>query len=476
MFCERWRFSINKKFTKAGLLYLLGNIFNKGIAFLTVPIYIRIMSTDEYGIVNTYTAAVGIISILIGMSLHMSIRTAFIDFLEEIDEFMQSIFMLVIITMLGFSLVSLVTMNLFSFNSSSIIIIFLCILQGFSTAIIEDYSMYLMMKYNYKTRTLVLIMPNFVSTLLSVLSIVLLCKVNRYMGKIIPTSLITTIIAVGIIAMFFQKKRLKTCRKYWKYALGISLPIIFHALSLNILSQSDRIMITFLKGSDETGIYSLIYNFSMIANIFIISVEGVWVPWFTKNISLNNIKKINEKAVNYIEIVSLAVVCIILVSPEVLKFVALKKYWIGIPVIPLVVSTSYIIFMYTMYVNVEHFYKETKHIALNTIIAAITNLILNFIFIPRYGMYAAAVTTLVSYIISLVLHYKFAKNINREVFPFKLFLGSLFLLGISIIVFYMFIECFIIRYIVCGTIITKSYIKNKKELAGFVKSLIKKES
>ena len=94
--------SISQKYTKAGLMYLFGNIFNKGVAFLTVPIFTRILSADEYGIVNTYTATVGILSILIGMSLHMSIRTAFIDYLEEIEDFMRSIIMLVITSLVIF--------------------------------------------------------------------------------------------------------------------------------------------------------------------------------------------------------------------------------------------------------------------------------------------------------------------------------------------------------------------------------------
>lgn len=467
--------SISQKYTKAGLMYLFGNIFNKGVAFLTVPIFTRILSADEYGIVNTYTATVGILSILIGMSLHMSIRTAFIDYLEEIEDFMRSIIMLVITSLVIFLSVSFAIIIVFNLNINLTIMV-LCILHGSSSAIITNYSTYLMMKFSYKKRTLILVLPNLISVLLSVFAILVLFNTNRYMGKIIPTALTTTIFALVIIIRYVWNKEKKISTKYWRYAMGISLPIILHALSLNILNQSDRIMITTLKNSAETGIYSLIYNFSMIANIFIISIEGIWVPWFTKNISEKNIRQINEKAVYYIDVISLAILGIILVSPEVLRLLAPQEYWIGISIIPPIVLSSYIIFIYTMYVNVEHYHKKTKHIALNTIIAATTNVILNYIFIPQYGMYAAAATTLLSYLISLVLHYNFSKKIERDLFPFKIFIKSLGLIVFSIIIFYLFVENVAVRLGFCIILVIRSVIKNKKELLKLINIKAKKEA
>lgn len=64
-------------YKKASTCYLIGNIFNKGIAFLTVPIFTRILSTSDYGIVTTYNSWIGIVSMLLGFALHMAIRSSF---------------------------------------------------------------------------------------------------------------------------------------------------------------------------------------------------------------------------------------------------------------------------------------------------------------------------------------------------------------------------------------------------------------
>lgn len=92
-----------------------------------------------------------------------------------------------------------------------------------------------------------------------------------------------------------------------------------------------------------------------------------------------------------------------MVGPEIVKLLASSKYWEGIGIIPPVVLANYIIFAYTLYVNIEHFYKKTPYITLNTVIAAGLNLILNYIFIPRYGYMAAAYTTLVACYLFFVL-------------------------------------------------------------------------
>lgn len=80
-------FSYAGDYKKASTCYLIGNVFNKGIAFLTVPIFTRILSTSDYGIVTTYNSWIGIVTMLLGFALHMAIRSSFIDYRAKVDEY-----------------------------------------------------------------------------------------------------------------------------------------------------------------------------------------------------------------------------------------------------------------------------------------------------------------------------------------------------------------------------------------------------
>ena len=303
-----------------------------------------------------------------------------------------------------------------------------------------------MMKYRYKLRTLILILPNFLSTVVSVILIVFIMKNNLYLGKIVPTALITVIIALFIIIGVYRNGGVRLNKEYCKYALAISLPLILHSISLNILSQSDRIMITSYAGAAQTGIYSLIYNFSMIASVIISSIEGVWIPWFVLRLKERDIEQINEKAKLYMNIMTYAMVFILLFAEEVLKILATKEYMVGSIIIPPIVLANYVIYAYSLYVNIEHYYKKTRTIAINTMIAAVMNLVLNYIFIPRYGYVAAAFTTLGSYLISFILHYISAKQIEKDLFDIKLFIKPILLIAIGVVCFYVFEKMWYIRW------------------------------
>lgn len=460
---------VGNKHLKAGSLYLIGNLFNNGIAFLTVPIFTRILSTYDYGIINTYSSWVGILSMILGMTLHMAIRAAFIDYEEKIDDFMSSITALTLISTVAISTLIVTTIIVAKINIQLTLVV-LCLVQGFSSAIIANYSMYLMMKYKYKARTLLLIFPNLITTIISLIAIIYVFESNKYLGKIIPSSIVSFVFAIILITLILNKKTKSISAKYWKYALTLSLPIILHGLSLTILGQSDRIMLTALVGASETGVYSLIYNFSMIANVVIVSLEGVWVPWFTQKMKNREVELINEKVKLYIGIMTFVIISIILISPEVLRILAPKEYWRGEMIIPPIILSSYIIFIYTLYVNVEHFHKKTRHIAVNTIIAASSNIVLNFIFIPRYGMYAASITTLASYLLSLYLHYKYSRKIEEKLFPIKIIIKYLLIVLIATGVFYLISGFAIIRWILLVILGLSVIVKFKSKVIEFIKT------
>lgn len=450
-----------KSYKKAGTYYFIGNIFNKGISFLTVPVFTRILSTADYGIVTTYNSWIGILSVIVGFALHMSVRMAAVDYKDKLDDFMSSIILFVTLTSFGITAVVASGIKLLHFDSN-IVLVIICMLQAYASATIEDYSNYLMMKYEYKARTALMILPNFISVVLSVYMIKYVLESDLYMGRIIPTAAVTIFFGLVTVCLTLKKGKFRINKEYIKYAMAISAPLILHGIALNILSQSDRIMITSLAGAAQTGIYSLIYNFSMIATVITTTLEGIWVPWFINKLKLNSRDEINMVAKDYINLMTYAMVALILIAPEVVKILANESYWEGISIIPPVVLANYVIFAHSLYVNIEHYYKKTPYITVNTIIAAASNIVLNFI--PRYGYIAAAYTTLASYLISFMLHTRYAKKLEPNLYPLKRFLYPLIELLAVTILFYVFEEIFAIRWAIMIIYILAMFYKERNRL------------
>lgn len=202
----------------------------------------------------------------------------------------------------------------------------------------------------------------------------------------------------------------------------------------------------------------------MIATVITTTLEGIWVPWFINKLKMNSRDEINVIAKDYINLMTYAMAALILVAPEVVKILANESYWEGISIIPPVVLANYVIFAYSLYVNIEHYYKKTPYITVNTIIAAASNIVLNFIFIPRYGYIAAAYTTLASYFISFVLHTRYAKKLEPNLYPLKRFIYPLIELLVVTILFYMFEETFVIRWVIMIIYILAMFYKERNRL------------
>lgn len=429
---------------KAGTLYLVGNFFNRGIGFLTIPIFTRILSTYEYGIVNTYTSWVSIFVSVLGLSLQMGIRVGFTDHEEFIDEFLSTINTFTLFFSIALSMIIFLILNVLDLDlgMGNILIIF-ALLQASSQAIKNNYEEYLKFKIEYTEKTILQVLPGLLTIIISI-PIILFMNTNRYYGKTITNALLLIIFACIVLIRTYKKKRTFN-KEYLKIAIPVSIPIIAHSMSLTILSQSDRVMLTSLVGPSATGIYSLIYNISMAVSVIAYSLDSVWVPWFTTNLKKQHIKQINERATTYLSVMTLPIIILIMFSPEILMIISPEEYWEATTTIPLIVLASYIIFIYTLYVNVEHYYKKTKSIAFNTITAAVINIILNYFLIQLYSYNGAALATVFSYIIAFIMHYRNARKLENTIFPISILVIPILIIISNIFLYYLVLDLFVLR-------------------------------
>ena len=470
-------------YSKIAVYYFIGTLFQKGIAFLTVPIFTRIMGTDDYGLISTYNSWLTIISMLISAALYMSLRLAFVDYKDEVDDFLASITTFAILDGAVFCLGAVFVWFLTG-SRLYFILALVCVFQATGGAIMADVTQYNMMQYRYRMRTALMIVPSLLSVIFSIITILLL-KENKYLGRIFPTALVNTAFGIVLAVIIYRKCTVPVKKEHIIYGLKISAPLILHGIALNILSSSDRIMITSIRNSSETGIYSLIYNVGMLATAITTSLDGIWSPWFIrkmdKRISGRSTQFDAESAVNtenaeinaafkaYLQAMTIVMIAIILVGPEIVKILADKRYWEGIPIIPPIVLANYMIFVYTFYVGIEHFYKKTVFISVNTIIAAGVNVLLNALLIPRYGYVAAAYTTLAAYIVSLILHMIRSYRLDRELFCGKDIIAPLMLIVIAVAVFYAAADAFVIRWLIALCCMAYLAVKYRDKIRGYIK-------
>lgn len=442
--------SKGNKIIKAGLGYTIGNYLIKGLSFFTLPLFTRLLSTSDYGFYNTFYAYEAILAILIGIALHSSLKNAKYKFSNSFDDYCSSIVLLIIIS----GLIWILAGNAFySFIAPLFklprLFFNLLLVYSICSALLMVYNSYISLSYQYKTYLTIAAVNLVTNVLLSVLLILTLFTANRGHGRVIGSSIPIFLIGIYVILYFSKNSKMKYNGEYWRYGVNYSLPIVPHGISQMILLQFDRIMINSMIGASAAGIYGFSYSIYSIISITGTSIDHAFAPWFyekMENREYSDVKKYSKDISFGMLLLSIIA---ILFTPEAIRILGSEDYWEGVyTAIPLVVA-GFFSFMYLIPSCVEYYYAKTKFIALGTSIAAGLNILLNYIFIKRFGYIAAAYTTLVTYVLYFSFHYFMAWRIHgKSLFDTKAFLTYSLIILVAIFIVIRLIPFWYVRWII----------------------------
>ena len=440
---------------KAGIWYTVCSFLTKGIAFITTPIFTRLLSSSEYGDYNNFVAWAGIIVIVATMDMHTTVNRARYDY-DNLDGYLSSVAISgSLVTTILWCVVQLFPdyfCNLFSMEMRYINLLFLTTMVSPALTLFQAKNR---IRYRYKVYVALSFGSVFLSTMTSILLVLLMQ--DKLVGRIIGHYGTVFIIDLCVYVYIVYKGR----QFKWsecKYALKICIPIIPHLLSKYILNQSDRIMIRHFCGSTDTAFYSLAYSCAMIPIMLAHATNIAWSPWSSEQIHANRFDRVRKASYYYIFMFLIVVFAIFLLGPEIVLFLGGKQYAQAIYVLPPVVMGAVFQFLYNLYVALEQFAKKTIGMAIGTVVAALINIGLNWIFIPKFGYIAAAYTTLVGYACLLVIHYYLAQRTGyaaayneKYIFLsvlllFCLMLAILWMYGVSSIAAVFFVAFLVLGY------------------------------
>ena len=288
---------MKSKVISAGIWYTVGNMLIKGINFLSLPLFSRLLNTEEFGIYNVFVSYEAILYVIIGMAIHSSIRSANIKFKGNINEYTSSVSIIYLVNAMIMLFIALIfnkqLSKLLAFDK---LIIVLLIFYSLGSALLSLYNNYISLEYSYKKYLLVSFFNSVGNVCISLVLILTIFKKKRDIGRIVGATSTICILAFFILCIMYKKAKPKINKSYWKFAVKYSIPIVPHGISQVLLAQFDRIMIRSIVGNAAAGIYSLAGNIMLILTIITDSISTAWSTWFYDQISENRIESINKRA------------------------------------------------------------------------------------------------------------------------------------------------------------------------------------
>lgn len=453
---------------KAASWYTIGNILIRSVGFFVLPIFTRLMNTQEYGIYSIYTSYLTIFETTVLLGLSSTVTLARYAKEVKFDSYISTI--IAIPTIL--TVVCMIIANVFitkygdilSMNATLWNCLFItagsgaiCNIIGAKLVIEGKYMLYL----GYSG---INVLGNILISLL--LSYTIYRTDNTHLARVFGNTAAALICVVFLMVTTKTKMGIKY--EEIKYAIMWGIPLLFHTLATVVLTQSDRIMIRLMDSYSSAGIYAVATTVVSIPMVVQQSLCHAWTPWFYGKLDVKNYKQIRWLNDRYIIFYSVITAGFMLLTPDVIYLFTEKSYWGCIySLVPLAVST-FAEMLYSIPTSVEYYNRKTNYIMTATIITVFINVALDFLFIFLFGYHGAAYATVLSKILLFLIQYGFSRRVDRN----GLFNNKIIIITIALLLaldgfIVLTLKWFAIRYILLILLILPIglyVIKNKQLL------------
>lgn len=447
---------MSKVLIKQTVLYSIGELVPKIIAFVLLPVYMRYLTAGEYGILSYTAAVVMFIYVLSSFSLNSFVLRKYSELHDEVDKkkLIGNIFLLIATLNLLFLIIGYLLIPIFikkydiqipwdPYFKYAVLINFL-----------EGFSIIPLIIYRVKQKANLFVLLSLSKTLMQLVLtyyfIVMLNQglVGNYLGQLYPLFFFffvyfIIILKEGILNINFAQI---------KEGLRFSWPLLPGSIAFLALGLIDRVILERYVPIAQLGVYNVAYLISLSVNIVISSGYKALEPQiFIKYREANFVDFIRNAQAVFLFVVYSTAMAVAIFSQEVFKLMTSSQFYEGYLLVPVIMVGVIMTGQNVIFGGILIAEKNTKIVGLSTIIGAIVNIVFNFIFIPLWGTFAAALSVAVSFtVINLMLYWK----INLKGVQIKPELYSLLLfLIINIFLFYIFnvqfsLVSFIIKIIV----------------------------
>lgn len=407
--------SKEREFLKSGIWYTVGNVLVKAIAFLALPLFTNLLTTEEFGIFATYNAYEIILSVFVSCGISGTVRAAYNDYKADFERYISSITIPIILITLG--LIILDGVYAFIFHDSYISLFVLAlILNCLGNSIREILSSRYVILNKYKQNLLMSFLMSVLNIGVSYYLCITAFSEHKELGRIWGTVFASVVVAAIFMAAQLKRNSRVIWPGAWNYAFVLGIPLILHLLSVSILGQSDKLMIQHFVSFSAAGIYGAMSTIILVPQAIFSAIDNAWAPWFFNIVTQDRKpevqKEIQEFNGKIVWIFALIIILFQLAVTEITYLMVSSEYRVGKDLLYVFSISVFVNFLYIYAVNVEYYYKKTSKISLYTFISAVFNILFNIIGIILWGYIGAAFATLLSRVLLLVLHSKEAKNLS----------------------------------------------------------------
>ncbi len=464
--------------------YIFLNFFTILVPIILYPFITSIVSPSDYGnyiflqSIAMFTIAICNFGCLVGFKRNYFECNSNKEkhlLLTSIQLFLLAIFLIVIFINLIFE------DQIFKFlnKSNSSQNFWLLILIGVSLESISKYYLtFLVNEQNSKRYCLLLMLKNS----FYIIFVLLFFFLNYKILSLIYSLLISNLI-LFLIILIYQLKNIEFVFSLNPIVktIKISYPLILRVLFGQLNARLDKILITLIAGVASTGVYAIAQSISYFIFQVITSLDKVFITSLNKKL-FSGIRDIKEYLTPYLFISSIAAVSVIMFN-DIIYFLLIDEIYHGAENIVIILSLYYFFLFFNKITGTQLIYLKKMWLIGNLFfLSVISNFFMNIILIRLFGMLGAAIATLITSIVFILIQKYFAeRNMELRMNTKSLYLICSFVLLVSIFqltINYNFsnefyLSIFFIKILILISFISVAQIFKLFEIKKFLKNFIK---
>lgn len=403
---------------KASVWFLFANVFQKGVMIIFTPIFTRILTTEEYSKYAVFQSWEAIFSVFATLGIYnYATAKALIEYKDDRDRYVSSAEGLtLILSVCVFGIYCVIRYVFGGLGGFPLWIMVLMFIDIITTAVFSFWSQMERFNQRYKLLVFVSIMMGIVSPCIAFALIRYSKHLGIYRGwsRIIGLAVVDGAVGLFLLILCMKKGACFFSAKYWRFSILYCIPLVPHFLATAFLQKIGQLFVDAYCGADASGVYSLGNTLAMLMMVVNDALTKTLVPWTYQKMSDEEYDTIH-KPINFaLILIAIVDVMMALLAPEILTIFASSSYAEAKYIVPPLVAVCFFGFLYNTYANIEYYFKETRFVSLASVSAGTIIVLLDFIFVPRCGLFAAAYVTLTSYVVYAVMHYLFMKKTLKK--------------------------------------------------------------
>ena len=425
-----------KDLLKDSFIYTLATVISKGIGFFLLPIVTLYILPDAYGALDLYVVFISLIGVSIGLELSQGLaRYTATATLEEKQQLISTtiwftifIYSLAIAFLLIFhKKIDLLIVSDEKYNNVFTIIISMILFVKL------DYILKSQLRWDLRVKEFATVSILY-SIVFATSVYILLSKHNLGLVGYFTGQFIATMTSL-IIVIYLNKSYLRFIfsKKAFQQLFQFSYPLVLSSLTIVAATYIDRIIINQLLNLSDVGLYGIAFRFASLGGFLLIGIRGALLPIIYKEYEKPKTKeKLRDFFYLFFSVISALLIFLTLFSKEILILMTEKSYHSAFPVIPILTAAILFNGMYIFAVGVS-IAKKTKVFIYVGVFSLISNIVLNYLFIPSFGIIGAAIATCITAIFSFIIYMFFSQKDYKIEYSFL----KLLLIAITLVAFYL---------------------------------------